>query len=512
MFPLTAATSIQIDPGAGAARDAASLLRRTVHRSTGYPLMATSARRSGSRIIFTTLEPAATTTTLSTPGPDRAALPSTPSEAYTIKITTRTVTIAARSHDGFIWAVQTLRQIMPPEIESPQRVDGTWKIPTATVSDDARYAWRGFLVDVARHFVRIDDLESIIDTMSAYKMNRLHLHLTDDEGWRIEIPGYPELTTVGASASQNGSGGGGGHYSVAQYQALNAYAQAHGVTIVPEIDVPSHALAATTARPELRCPEADAEWGKPGYDPDSLMVRRNLCPTSEATWTFFETVVRTVAEATPGPYLHVGGDEAFGMKVQDFVAFTRRMVDLVHAQGKFPIGWAEIAGFQAPPPDAILQAWNDPRPFQSDLWSQAPGLIASPSSRTYINATYDTASKRQRIGWTGVPPLNTKDAYDWDPEDVFANITNPRVLGLEACLWGDHLVDRTRFAELILPRLPGFAELGWSPRSAHSWANYRVRLAAQAARWKAWGVPFYADPVVPWPDPHKQAEGTARTN
>lgn len=146
----------------------------------------------------------------------------------------------------------------------------------------------------------------------------------------------------------------------------------------------------------------------------------------------------------------------------------------------------------------MFQAWIDPHPLQVPALSDSPGVIASPSERTYINASYNAASQKAGIGWTTVAPLNTRKAYDWDPATYFADIPDDRIVGVAACLWGDLITDRSRYDELLLPRLPGFGELGWSPRATHSWQSYRSRLATQAPRWDAWGMPYYPDPLVPW--------------
>lgn len=495
-FALSEHTTISVRDGADESADAVALLRAVVGPSTGFTLPdAPDGPGDGSddstRIVFAR----------SPAGTDETGASTTPpavDEGYTVAITPEQVTVTAAGHDGFVWAVQTLRQVLPAAIESATTVEGTWELPVGTIDDEPRYEWRGFLVDVARHFHPVEKLEAYIDAASAYKLNRLHLHLTDDQGWRIEIPDHPELTEVGASAELGGAGGG-GHYTTEEYRHLVQFAQSRGVTVVPEIEMPSHSLAAITAIPSLRCPESDGDANEPGYDPESSPARRNLCPTDEATFAFLDTVIGEVASLTPGPYLHIGGDEAFGMQVPHYLEFVDRAVTMVVDHGKIPVGWAEIALGQSEP-TAVLQSWTDPDAAKNEPWSAAPGVIASPADLTYINATYDEAAKRERIGWLAVEPLSTEKAYDWDPDTYFTEVPDATVLGVEACLWGDHISDRTKMDELVLPRLPGYGELGWSPRSTHDWSGYRVRLADQAARWDAWGLGYYRDPGVPWAD------------
>jgi hexosaminidase len=525
-FTLSGDTTITVEPGAEESADAVALLREIVETGTGFTLPVVDASAGaagdsdvGNRIVFTPsaggARPAEASDGHAGAGAPMVASndatgmdgdqvapfvvpPVVADEGYSLEVVPQQVTVSAAGPEGFVWAVQTLRQILPEQIESTGHIGGTWQIPVGTVTDLPRYEWRGFLVDVARHFQPVEKLEAFIDLASAYKFNRFHLHLTDDQGWRIEIPGHPELTEVGASAEIGGSGGG-GYYTTDQFRRIVRYAQSRGVTVVPEIEMPSHSLAAITAIPSLRCPSADGDADEPDYDPESSPAHRNLCPTDEATFTFLDTVIGEVAAMTLGPYLHVGGDEAFGMLVPDYFAFVDRATSLVHRHGKSPVGWAEIAVGQSEP-TALLQSWTDPHPSMNEPWAAAPGVIASPAALTYINATYDEGAKRERIGWVGVDPLSTEKAYDWDPETHFTAVPDVTVVGLEACLWGDHISDRSKMDELVLPRLPGYGELGWSPRSTHSWADYRVRLATHAPRWDAWGLRYYRDPTVPWAD------------
>jgi hexosaminidase len=409
-------------------------------------------------------------------------------EGYELRIAPERVEVRAAGSAGFGWAVQTIRQLLPPEIEGPADQPGTWTLPAGTVRDVPRFAWRGAMLDIARHFFPPEEVERVIDLLAMYKLNRFHLHLTDDQGWRLQIEQYPELTTVGAATEIGG--GPGGFYTQDQYRGLVDYAAARGIVIVPEIDMPGHTSAALASLPALNCPDVPAPPVATEFSDGSS----SLCVGDEQTYRFVEDVIGEIAALTPGPYIHLGADEARATAPEDYRQFVARASEIVRAAGKQPIGWDEVATTGLAP-GAVVQLWQstDRAVAAAD---QGASLVMSPASRAYLDMKYDASTP---IGLTWAGTIDSRKAYEWDPASFVPGLPVEQILGLEAPLWTETVTTLAEIEQMMLPRLPGYAELGWSPPEGRSWDEYRVRLAAHAARWTASGRAFTLDTTVPWP-------------
>jgi hexosaminidase len=347
------------------------------------------------------------------------------------------------------------------------------------------------MLDVARHFFGVEDVKHYIELLAMYKLNVLHLHLADDQGWRIEIKSWPQLALVGGSTAVYGEGG--GYYTQAQYTELVAYAAERFITIVPEIDLPGHTSAALASYAELNC---DGE-PQPLYTGTNVGFS-SLCIDKEITYEFLDDVLRELAEMTPGPYIHIGGDEAMATPADAYLRFMQRVQPIVQKYGKQVVGWEELG--QAPlQPGTLVQQWNtDPSRTVHTLQAVEQGakVIVSPASRTYLDMKY-TAGTALGLQWAGLAEV--RDAYDWEPTCYMDGVGEAQVAGVEAPLWSETLRTLDEIEYMVLPRLSGIAEIGWSPRDGRSWEEYRTRLAAQAAYWQALELNFYRSPQVTWP-------------
>jgi len=257
-------------------------------------------------------------------------------EGYQLVISKETVILTANKPSGLFNGVQTLRQLFPANIESAVPQEGSWEIPAGTVRDFPEYAFRGVMLDVARHFFQVSDVKRTIDLMAAYKMNVMHLHLSDDQGWRIEIKKWPKLTAIGGITQVDGEKG--GFYTQDQYVEIVKYAAERQVMIIPEIDMPGHTNAALASYPELNCNDRAPELytgTKVGFS--------TLCTSKEITYQFIKDVFSELAAITPGPYLHIGGDESHATKIEDYLPFEVKVQEIVASTGKQVIGWDEIA-------------------------------------------------------------------------------------------------------------------------------------------------------------------------
>ncbi|SIR88684.1 hexosaminidase [Micromonospora avicenniae] len=484
---LAADTVIQVSSGTAAlavAEHLAALLRP----ATGYPLPVTGTAdlETDSSIVLALTED-------DTLG----------AEGYRLAVTRAVVRITAATPAGLFHGVQTLRQLLPPAIESRTPVAGRWVLPGGSIVDRPRYPYRGAMLDVARHFFPVADVLRVIDHLARYKLNRLHLHLTDDQGWRIAVPGWPRLTTVGA-ATEVGDGPG-GYYTTADYQRIVTYAAARHITVVPEIDLPGHTNAALVAYGEL-APDGATPPPYTGTEVGFSYVD----PTSERTYEFIADVLGEVAANTPGPYLHIGGDEAFKVKGATYTGFVERVQRIVADTGKSTVGWHQIAP-AAHTEGRILQWWgtNGDDPATAEAVRRGARLILSPGNHAYLDMKYapDTPLGHD---WAGL--IDVHRAYDWDPGSHVADVPAEAILGVEAPLWTESVTSLPEIEFMLFPRLPAIAELGWSPQSTHSWAGFRERLAGHGPRWAAAGITYHSSPEIPWPAAPAETTAPATTS
>jgi len=409
-------------------------------------------------------------------------------EGYELTIGPQSMLLVAATPAGLFYGVQTIRQLLPHSSEyeavyydKPHPVT----LPALTIRDQPRYEWRGAMLDVARHFFSVEEVQRYVDLLALHKMNRLHLHLADDQGWRIEIKKWPDLTTKGGTSEVGGTPG--GFYTQAQYAQLVAYAAARFVTIVPEIDMPGHTNAALSSYAELNCnnvaasPRSDTEVG---YS--------SLCVDKEVTYRFIDDVVGEIAAMTTGPYFHAGGDEVKTLTPAQYKAFVERVQTIVQKHGKQMVGWDEIAAANLLPA-SIVQHWR-PEASKEQL-ARAPKLILSPADRAYVDMKYDDGTALG-LKWAALIPVQR--AYDWDPGKLVAGAPAEAILGVEAPLWAETVTTMRDVEFLAFPRLAAIAEIGWTPQERRGWGHFRQRVGAQGPRWTALGINFYRAPEIPW--------------
>ncbi|HUF27830.1 MAG TPA: beta-N-acetylhexosaminidase [Gemmatimonadaceae bacterium] len=406
-------------------------------------------------------------------------------ESYDLAITPELVTIAAREPAGLFYGVQTVRQLLPAAVESRAAIQRRLALPTGRITDAPRFAWRGAMLDVSRHFLSPADVKRFIDHMTLYKLNRLHLHLADDQGWRIEIRSWPNLTRHGGSTEVGG--GAGGFYTQAEFADIVAYARSRYIAIVPEIDMPGHTNAALASYPELNC-----DGVAPPLYTGIRVGFSTLCVERDTVYRFVSDVVREIGAMVPTPWFHIGGDEVEKLTDAQYRAFVERAQAIVRSHGKRMIGWGEIAP-AALHPETIVQHW---RSDSSHLHAARGGsIILSPSPRAYLDMKYDSATVLG-LAWAGL--ISVRHAYDWDPAMLIPNVSERSILGVEGPLWSETLETIQDFEYMAFPRLAALAEIGWSPQGARQWESFAARLGAHGPRMAAMGINFYRSPEIRW--------------
>jgi hexosaminidase len=406
-------------------------------------------------------------------------------EGYTLVVGTSRVTLTAPTPVGLYYGLQTIRQLMPPAVENRAAIARGLSIAGARIVDAPHYEWRGMMLDVSRHFLPAEDVKRFIDYLAAYKLNRLHLHLSDDQGWRLEIKSWPNLARHGGSTEVGG--GEGGYYTQEQFADIVAYAREHFITIVPEFDMPGHTNAALASYPELNCDDK-----APALYTGTRVGFSTLCVERDTVYRFVDDLVREVSALVPTPYFHIGGDEVERLTDEQYRRFVERVEAIVRRHGKRMIGWGEIAPASLHP-STILQHWKKDR---AQLHTARAGkVILSPSSRLYLDMKYDSSTVLG-LKWAGLIPL--RHAYDWEPATYLPAVPDSAILGVEGPLWAETVDRRTEYEYLAFPRVLAIAELGWSPREARGWEGFRRRLAAHGERLSALGINFYRSPDIPW--------------
>lgn len=406
-------------------------------------------------------------------------------EGYELTVGADRVSLTAREPAGLFYGMQTIRQLMPVAVEHGAAIGRRLTIRGARVRDVPRYEWRGMMLDVSRHFLPIEDVKRFVDYLALYKLNRLHLHLSDDQGWRIEIKSWPNLTKHGGSTEVGG--GPGGFYTQEQFKDLVAYATAHYVTIVPEIDMPGHTNAALASYAELNC-----DGKAPALYTGTRVGFSTLCSERDTVYAFIDDVVREIGALIPTPYFHMGGDEVEKLTSEQYRGFVERVQEIVERNGKRMIGWGDIAPARLSP-NAILQHWKND---QAQLHVARGGkVILSPSSRMYLDMKYDSTTVLG-LKWAGL--ISLRHAYDWEPATFRQAMPDSAILGVEGPLWAETVERRSEYEYLAFPRLLAVAELGWSSREARGWDGFRRRLAAHGERLSALGVNFYRAPEISW--------------
>ena len=431
-------------------------------------------------------------------------------EAYTLDVTPDGVTVKAQDERGLFYGAVTLWQLVT------QGDKGRVTLPALHIEDAPRFGWRGFMLDPARHFQQVEDVKKIIDAMALHKLNTLHWHLTDDQGWRIEIKQYPKLTEIGGCRIPAGDGGKDpktgeprpycGFYTQDQIRDVVKYAAERHITVVPEINVPGHATAAISAYPELgsiATPLVPSnEWG----------VFPNLVNVEEGTITFLENVLGEVVTLFPGTYVHVGGDEAVkdqweasareqarmrqvGAKTEmDLQGYlVERLEKYLSTHGKRLIGWDEILEAKLPP-EATVMSW---RGIEGGLQAARQGhdVVMSPSNKTYLDYL-QTASPNEPPGRPAL--ITLQDVYGFEPVPAeLEESQRHHILGIQANLWTEHTRTFTRLQHNAFPRLAAVAETGWTPAAKKDFASFTARLPTQLKRYDAIGLGYAKTPFEP---------------
>ena len=437
-------------------------------------------------------------------------------EGYHLSVTPKDITIKANQPPGLFYGVQTLVQLFPKEIEGKELMKNvTWSAPCVEITDYPRFGWRGLMFDVSRHFFSKEDVEKYIDEMSRYKFNLLHLHLTDDQGWRIEIKSLPNLTKVGAwNVKKIGQFGTftpptpdeprnfGGFYTQEDMKEIIRYAKERFIDIMPEVDVPGHSLAAVVSYPELSCtPGADKYHVNSGESfmdwshgaPPIALVDNTLCPANEKVYDFLDKVFTELAALFPFPYIHVGGDECpknfweksadikalmqkEGLKTQQEVQsyFEKRVEKIVTSKGKKLIGWDEILeGGLAP--GAAVMSW---RGMEGGTEAAKMGheVVMSPTTYCYIDYMQADPVMEPHIYAT----LRLNKAYQFEP---VPNGVDPKLIkGGQANLWTEQVYNLRHAEYMTWPRAFATVESVWSPKEKKNWNDFAERVQQHFAR------------------------------
>jgi hexosaminidase len=319
-------------------------------------------------------------------------------EGYKLIIDKENISIEANNAAGCFNGIQTLLQTLPVKASQNEVLE----IASGEIVDFPEYAFRGAMLDVARHFFGVEDVKRYIDFLAAYKMNVLHLHLSDDQGWRIEIKSWPKLTEIGGSTEVGG--GEGGFYTQEQYSDIVKYAAERQIMIIPEIDMPGHTNAALASYAELNCDGKATEL----YTGTEVGFS-TFCTDKEITYKFIDDVVRELAVLTPGPYIHIGGDESHVTKIEDYIPFVNRVQEIVVSHGEKVIGWDEIANATLVK-NATVQFWADVKNTTLGIEQDAK-VIMSPAARTYLDMQYDSTT-HLGLHWAGY--IEIDHGYLWD--------------------------------------------------------------------------------------------------
>lgn len=406
-------------------------------------------------------------------------------EAYQLYINRDSIILNANTAEGAFRGIQTLRQLVPEVSNDTLAEQKIWPVPTGKILDNPTFAYRGSMLDVARHFFNVEDVKKYIDLLSYYKINVLHLHLSDDQGWRIEIKSWPKLTEVGGSTEVGGEAG--GFYTQEDYKEIVRYAAERYMTIIPEIDMPGHTNAASVSYPILN------GNGKTPKLYEGMHVGFSTFDTRKDTvYAFIDDVVREISEITPGPYFHIGGDESHVTRKKDYIYFVNKVEKIVQRYGKRMIGWDEVAIADIDS-TSISHWWKSEENLKKALEKNTK-IIISPATKTYLDMSYDTLSKHG-LHWAAYIPVDT--AYVWSPEE-YGGIPLENILGVEAPLWSETISNIDELEYLAFPRVIGYSELSWSIPENRDWEDYKVRLADQASFLDRMDVKYYPSPLIDW--------------
>ena len=501
-FKLTPDTKIFADSDSA---ETAHYLVTRLRKSTGYPLsiVSSESNRADQSILLTT----------------QNAKSSLAPEGYELNVAPDSVVIRAPTQTGLFYGVQTLAQLLPPEIFSTNVATNVdWQMPCVKIEDWPRFKWRGLLLDVSRHFFTTQELEQFLDAMATIKMNVFHWHLTDDQGWRIEIKKYPKLTEVGAWRSGVGfgldpdsttaygpDGRYGGYYTPEDIREVVKYAAARHVTVVPEIEMPGHSLAALTAYPQFSC------TGGPFSIPLKLGIFDGIYnPADKATYRFLDDVLTEVFQLFPGKYIHLGGDEVpketwktsaacqtlmkqEGLTNEEQLQgwFMKRMEKFADAHGRIPIGWSEIlqGGLAG---NTVVMDWIG---GARQAATEGHDVVMTPHRSCYL-CYYPSLDRRPgQVTYRPYLPISRVYAFDPIPEDLQPQYDS-HILGVQGSVWTPDIPSMSMVEELTFPRADALAEVGWSSKSARDFDDFSRRVKVACRRLAKQGINYWQDQAV----------------
>jgi hexosaminidase len=476
---------------------AADCLAGLVMNSTGINLPVEKGRKSARNSVFMVLDSAIEN-----------------DEGYLLTVTPKKIVIRAKSAAGLFYGVQTLRQLLPVEVESPSLVEGlVLTVPACEIKDEPRFSYRGMHLDVGRHMFPIGYIKRYIDMIALHKMNRFHWHLTEDQGWRIEIKKYPKLTEVGSFRKETLVGHGrerpfrydgkpyGGFYTQDEVKEIIEYAASKFVTVVPEIEMPGHAMAALASYPGLGCTggpyEVQTRWG---------VFDDVYCAGKEETFKFLEDVLSEVIDLFPSEYIHIGGDECpktrwekcplcqkrikdEGLKDEHELQsyFIKRIEEFVRSKGRRIIGWDEILeGGLAP--EATVMSWRGTTGGIAAA-RQNHDVIMTPYTYVYLDY-YQCEPEGEPLAIGGYLPLEKVYSYNPMPDELTAD-EQKHILGVQGNLWSEYLSTPEQMEYMAYPRMFAISEIGWAPERLKDFEDFLARLNILKKRYDAIGINYF---------------------
>ena len=404
-------------------------------------------------------------------------------EGYSLDISEKGVSLKSATEAGLFYGIQTLRQMFPAEVEQQSAANSPVYLRYVKIEDEPHFEWRGTMVDVARSFFGLEYLKKHVDRMALYKMNRLHLHLSDDQGWRIEIKSRPKLTEIGSKGST--TGGNSGFLTQEEYIELQDYAAARNIIIIPEIDMPGHVYAALAAYPELSCDDytnlTPARATPPELYSGYEVGWSKFCLEKPEIYDFVDEVVGEIAGITKGPWLHIGGDEIKDPRYEEFIV---KADSIVRKYGKTAIGWEEAT--KAEVDDSFIsQRWHGEVDSVVDV-----KVIESICSNFYLDHA-NVPGQPNTLNWCKKDGVSLENVYAFRAE-------NPKTIGVEAPVWTEHVLNDKMLDDRFWPRTTAVAELGWTSPEKLEFNDFLSRLQEQARRIRLMGIHHHPTPEIKW--------------
>ncbi len=441
--------------------------------------------------------------------------PSLPDESYTIDVTIRSARIESSSYRGFVWAIQTLRQMLPSSIYGGMRIRGDYVLPCVRISDGPRFSYRGVLLDVGRHFYSVDEIKRILDIMSVYKANVFHWHLTEDQGWRFESMRYPRLTEVGSvrhgtqidyDPTHLRPEDHGGYYTRDEMREVVSYASERGITVIPELDLPGHMLSALAAYPELGC------TGGPYEVANTWGVKKDvLCVGQERTFTFLEDILTEMMDIFPSEYINIGGDEVpkdrwnacprcrkkmaelglsdrdghtAGQYLQNYV--TARIQKFLNAHGRKIIGWEEILEGDLAEGVTVMSWRGTGEDVDPRIWNYSS--VMSPRGYMYIDRYQSHEQDREPFSIGAYLPV--EQLYDYEPYKGVPEYGKERILGVQANLWTEYVNTEEYLEYMLLPRLAALSEVQWCSPDDREFPRFRESMDRHRDIYETMGLTY----------------------